>query len=216
MLLNLPWTININRLEHRVISGPAKTFFHNAGWVDQDDREGTRDTISAFSTVPDPDLKLIVRMQKEIELPKLDSRIEIFVGNLPDEKDLYRVGEVAIQPSKMEGLGFMVLEPVCVGIPVITTNYGPMNEFVCQPELRVATRWFKRKAYATNWVKQAHLRLPRISDISRKIFWCSQNELHSVSVANRQWAEQTFSCDNLSEQWRATLNAFCQGELKHA
>ena len=50
-------------------------------------------------------------------------------GNLKDPADLYKEGDAAIQPSRMEGLGFMVLEPVCCGMPVITTD--ATHERIC-------------------------------------------------------------------------------------
>ena len=43
----------------------------------------------------------------------------------------------------------MVIEPVASGIPVIATNYPPMNEFVRQPEMLTKLQWFKRKAMRT-------------------------------------------------------------------
>ncbi|MDX1953697.1 MAG: glycosyltransferase [Verrucomicrobiota bacterium] len=204
----LPWALDLEKLPKRSIAGPARHFVHNAGLVDADDRKGTRDTIKAFAKVKRTDLRLTVRMQKEAELPKHDERVQIEIGNQESLADLYSVGDAAIQPSKMEGLGFMVLEPVCSGIPVITTNYPPMNEWVQQPELRCNLRWFKRKAFATQWVKHAHLRLPSIDDLARRIEWCADNDLRGISQGNRFWAERIFSRDSLLNHWRSVIKEF--------
>jgi glycosyltransferase involved in cell wall biosynthesis len=203
----VPWTLDLSRFPARTISGPARLFIHNAGLVDRDDRKGTRDTIRAFSKVKRDDLRLIVRMQKEVPLPKVDSRIEVQVGNLERPEELYETGDVAIQPSKMEGIGFMVIEPLCVGLPVITTDYPPMNEFVRQPEMLTKLKWFKRKAYANNWVKHSHLRLARISDLARKIQWCAENDLASISVENRCFAETLFDPAELRRNWAECLES---------
>ena len=212
----LPWAIDTSGLPVRKIKGPARTFFHNAGLVDRDDRKGTRDTILAFKRVKRSDIRLIVRMQKEVPLPPLDERIEIRVGNLAHPADLYREGDVAIQPSKMEGIGFMVLEPVCCGIPVLTIDYPPMNEFVQQPEMRACKRWFKRRAFATSWIPHAHLRLPSINDLSRKIEWCASNDMTRVSEENLAWSRSTFSKERLFEVWTQQLNTLVKSKASKA
>lgn len=203
----VPWSLDLQRFPARTVNGPARLFIHNAGLVDHDDRKGTRDAISAFKRVRRDDIRLVVRMQKEAPMPAPDCRIEVCVGNLPKPEDLYAAGDVAIQPSKMEGIGFMVIEPVCSGIPVITINYPPMNEFVRQPEMLTKLKWFKRRAYANNWVKHSHLRLARITDLARKIEWCASNDLAPIGMANRRFAETTFDPGNLRQQWAEALSA---------
>jgi glycosyltransferase involved in cell wall biosynthesis len=200
-----PWPLNLASYPKRTISGPAKTFFHNAGIVDKNDRKGTGEAIQAFCRVKRDDLRMIVRMQKEAELPAHDSRVEVRVGNLVDHADLYRAGEVAVQPSKMEGNGFMVLEPMVCGIPTVTTNYPPMNEYVVEPEMLAGLRWFKRKAFPTQWVKHAHLRLPRVGDLAQRIEWCAENDLNAISERNRRWAEEMFEPRRVREIWATTI-----------
>jgi glycosyltransferase involved in cell wall biosynthesis len=200
-------TVDLSKFPARHISGCARSFVHNAGLVNPDDRKGTRDTILAFKKVKRQNISLLVRMQKEAPLPELDGRIMVSVGNLDDPKELYGSGDVAIQPSKMEGVGFMVLEPLCSGIPVITLDYPPMNESIRIRELLVRKRWFKRKAFPTHWIKHAHLRLPDLNDLARKIEWCVDNDLTAISEANRKFAETTFSPDKLKKEW---LNALAQ------
>jgi glycosyltransferase involved in cell wall biosynthesis len=201
----LPWPLDLEKLPRRDVSGPARIFVHNAGIVDLDDRKGTRDTIRAFMRVKRDDIRLIVRMQKSESMPPMDGRIEVKVGNCPDVRDLYETGDVCIQPSKMEGLGFMVLEPVACGLPVVTTNYPPMNEMVRQPAMRCALRWFKRRAHATRWTSHAHLRLPRERDLTAKIAWCANHDLGPVSRENRAWSETHFEKTALLKIWSQAL-----------
>jgi glycosyltransferase involved in cell wall biosynthesis len=203
----IPWTLDLGRFPPRAIKGPARLFIHNAGLVDRDDRKGTRDAIRAFMQVKRDDVRLIVRMQEEAPLPRVDSRVEIRVGDIPNPADLYGVGDVAIQPSKMEGIGFMVIEPVCSGIPVITLNYPPMNEFVRQPEMLTKLRWFRRRAHANNWVKHSHLRLPRIYDLARRIRWCAETDMAPIGAENRRFAEGTFDPSQLRRTWAQCLGA---------
>ncbi|MBX9772503.1 MAG: glycosyltransferase [Candidatus Obscuribacterales bacterium] len=209
-LVYIPIAIDIGRFPGRLVEGKARLFVHNAGLVDQQDRKGTRDTILAFKKVKREDIRLFVRMQKETDLPSLDSRIEIQVGNLTDPAELYATGDVAVQPSKMEGNGFMVLEPLVTGMPVITTDYPPMNEYVTTKELLVRKKWFKRRAFPTQWVKHAHLRLPDINDLAAKINWCADNDLTRISQENRTSSELIFSRDSLRGQWYAALEGLCK------
>ena len=203
--VNLPWPIDLSKLPNRQVSGPARHFVHNAGLVDRDDRKGTRDTIQAFSCLSRKDIRLTVRLQKEVPLPPIDERVEIVVGNLQSVADLYATGDICVQPSKMEGIGFMVLEPACAGIPVITTDYPPMSEYIQQPALRCRAHWRKRKAYASQWIRHAHLKLPSIRDLSRRMDWAASSDLSAISAANRLWAEATFNPEALRAAWAEAL-----------
>jgi len=201
----LTWPLDLAKFPKRRVTGPARHFIHNAGLVDADDRKGTRDTIKAFCRMKRSDVRLTVRMQKLVPLPPLDDRVEILSGNLQSVADLYLTGDICVQPSKMEGIGFMVLEPVCSGLPVITTNYPPMNEYVRQADLRCRTKWFKRKAFATHWISHAHLKLPSIRDLTRRMEWAAETDMSTISTYNRQWAEATFDPHFLRESWSECL-----------
>lgn len=209
----LPIILDIGRFSARSISGPARLFIHNAGLVDANDRKGTGDTIRAFRLVKRQDIELSIRMQKPADLPDLDHRMKLEIGNLDDPGALWRTGDVAIQPSKMEGIGLMVLEPVLSGMPVLTLDYPPMSEFVRQDEMRVRKRWFNRKAFPTAWVKHAHLRLPDINDLARKIEWCTEHDMSQFSVDNRRWAESVFDGARLKDGYSAVLQALLDNQL---
>lgn len=206
----LPWPIDLAKLPKRQVTGPARHFIHNAGLVDHDDRKGTRETIQAFCRLKRSDIRLTVRLQQSVPLPPVDERVEIVVTNLASVADLYATGDICVQPSKMEGIGFMVLEPVCSGFPVITTDYPPMSDYIQQPQLRCRTRWRQRKAYASHWIRHAHLRLPSIRDLSRRMEWAASTELSPISTANRLWAETTFNPHSLRAAWTKALLTNCR------
>ena len=202
----LAWPLDLGKLPFRQIRGPARHFIHNAGLIDQDDRKSTRDTIKAFTRLKRKDIRLTVRLQKDSALPPLDDRVEVIISNCIKPADLYAVGDISVQPSKMEGIGFMVLEPACAGMPVITTDYPPMNEFIQQSALRCRTHWRKRKAFPTSWVPHAHLKVPSLADITRKMDWATSNDLEYVSIENRFWAERTFDPFLLRRSWEIVLS----------
>ncbi len=209
----IPATINLSRFPARCIEGPARLFVHNAGVVNPDDRKGTRETILAFKKVKLKDIRLRVHLQKEAPLPDLDERIELRIGNLANPADLYAEGDVAVQPSKLEGIGYALVEAVCSGMPVITTDYPPMNEYAQQKEMLVRPRWFKRRAFPSQWHKWAHLRLPDINDLARKIQWCAGNDMGPISKANLELRELLFSPAKLRRGWQELVEAMESGRL---
>lgn len=203
--VRLPWCLDLEKLPVRRVDGPARVFVHNAGLVDGQDRKGTRDTIRAFMRVRRRDIRLIVRMQRPAELPAHDERVEVRVGNLAEPGLLYEEGDVAVQPSKMEGVGFMVMEPAACGMPTVTLDYPPMNETVRQREMLVRKLPLKRKAIPTVWVRHAHLRLPSVRDLARKIEWCAENDLGWISRENRRFAEETYNREAVRRVWAEAL-----------
>jgi glycosyltransferase involved in cell wall biosynthesis len=210
----IPYGLDLSRYQSRAVTGPARLFVHNAGIVESDDRKGTGDTIRAFKKTRRDDIRLLVRVQNEAKLPKPDSRIEIQIGALADPADLYKIGDCAIQPSRMEGVGFMVLEALASGFPVVTTDYPPMNEYVRNPEMLVKTGWLKRKAFPTQWVKHAHLVLPDIADLARKIEWCATHDLSKASQENRAWSEARYSKKLQLMLWSGLVEALESGQLE--
>ena len=202
-----PWPLDLKTLPFREITGTAKIFVHNAGLIDHDDRKGTSCVVKAFSQVKNPDIRLILRLQKESPFGITDSRIDLKIGNLEDPADLYKDGDVAIQPSRMEGLGFMVLEPVCCGMPVITTNAPPMNEYVRQPEMLARKRVFKMKsfAYKAASIKHAFLTSSNVSSLAKRIDWCCRNDLTEISRQNRHWALSQHEQNRVRPSWENAL-----------
>ena len=208
--IHVTWPLDLEQLPERKVDGQARTFIHNAGLVDHDDRKGTSCVIKAFSKVRNPDLRLILRLQREFPLTVDDPRIDLRIGNLEDPSELYKDGDTAIQPSRMEGLGFMVLEPVCCGMPVITTDAAPMNEYVRQPQMRASTQLIKKKSFA--WraaaIKHAYLTPPSISSLARAIDWCSRNDLSSISKENLSLRKTIYCANLVKREWRQVLTSF--------
>ena len=209
----LPWPINLELLPARSIRGPARTFVHNAGLYEPDDRKSTRETIAAFQKVKGTELRLIVRVQNGLDFPINDSRIEVRQGNLVEHQELYSEGDVIIQASKAEGLGFGILEAIASGIPVITTNYPPMNESALERSLLVTPRFGKYPCHQSSYIPHAHFKLPRLGNLVKRIEWCAHHDLQAVSRANRAWAEKQFHRETLAHRWESVLFN-CPANLK--
>jgi glycosyltransferase involved in cell wall biosynthesis len=74
-----------------------------------------------------PSLSFVVYSQAtaHLDLPK---NIEWRTGPARNA-DLYHDGDVCVQPSRFEGLGLPLLECQAAGLPLITTDAPPMNEY---------------------------------------------------------------------------------------
>lgn len=203
----LAWPVDVINLPERIVSGPAKTYVHNAGTFGGDDRKATFLTLEAFHKVKNQSISLIVRSQNPLPDRVEDARIRYFVGNLSDYRDLYREGEVFVQPSKAEGIGFSILEPMACGLPVLTTNYPPMNEYLRDSRMLVSTHWGKKPPQQKTYVQQAHLKIPRVDSLARRIEWCAKNDLAPFSRRNRKWALQNFDPSRLRTEWIDALRS---------
>lgn len=204
VLLTCP--VELGSLPERLIFGPAKTFVHNAGKPGGDDRKATLLTREAFQRVRTRGVSFIVRSQSPIVPPTNDPRVTSFTGNLSDYRDLYREGEVVVQPSKAEGIGLSILEAMACGLPVLTTKYPPMNEYISHPRMLVATHWGKKPAQQANYIPQAHLKIPRVDALVRRIEWCATHDMAPFSRRNRAWALKTFNRDRLRADWIRALS----------
>lgn len=93
------------------------------------ERKGAALVIAAFKKVfdgrvPDgPAPRLIVHSAKSSEVPN-DDRIELVTGKLTDEEEraLYAMCHVYVQPSRGEGFGLRPLQALAQGMPTIATN----------------------------------------------------------------------------------------------
>jgi glycosyltransferase involved in cell wall biosynthesis len=207
--VRLPWPVDVASLPERRISGPAKIFVHIAGKIGEDDRKGSLLTLEAFHRARNPDISLIVHSQGPLPQPidYHDPRIRYAVGNVPDYLDLYREGDVFIQPSKAEGLGFSILEPIACGLPVLTTNYPPMNESALDRRMLVSTHPGKKPSLQATYIPNAHLKIPRVRDLTKRIEWCATHDMAALSSGNRSWALRVFDPDRLRAEWIKALGS---------
>lgn len=47
---------------------------------------------------------------------------------------LFNLGDIYVYPTRREGVGLTITEAMCTGMPVITTNYPTMNEWITDNE----------------------------------------------------------------------------------
>ena len=130
----LPWPIDIRRLPFLRRETCRKFLFVNGkgGCRETDRSRESWDGRKGAAIVADaarrvPEVPIIVVSQTE-NLPAFPANVDVRVGDLAEASELYREGDVCIQPSRWEGIGLPLLECQASGLPLVTTDAPPMNE----------------------------------------------------------------------------------------
>jgi glycosyltransferase involved in cell wall biosynthesis len=137
----VPWGTDIEMFRPQIDNDrngqdDAVVFFHSANFGGRNCRKGTDRLLEAFQQVTG-NVRLIIHSQAPLtkfgdaaaRIVDRDSRIEFIERTVP-APGLYHLGDVFVYPSRLEGIGLCVPEALACGLPVITTDNAPMNEFV--------------------------------------------------------------------------------------
>jgi 1,2-diacylglycerol 3-alpha-glucosyltransferase len=136
----IPWGTDTNLFKPRPQAATerdaASVFFHSAGYGGTKNRKGTDILLKAFQKVRG-NARLIIHSQVPLgkfgdasaDIVRSDPRIDYIEKTVP-APGLYHLGDAFVYPSRLEGIGLCVPEALACGMPVITTDNAPMNEFV--------------------------------------------------------------------------------------
>lgn len=131
--LYIPWGTDLNLFRPRAKENQGVVFFHSSGM--SPDRKGTDVLIAVFRRIPG-NCQLIIHLQPNRDhyavLKRLagdDPRIRLIEAEV-GAPGLYHLGDVYVYPTLLEGIGLTIAEALASGLPVITTNEAPMNEFI--------------------------------------------------------------------------------------
>ena len=130
----IPWGTDIDLYKpSQELQRNYVTFFHSCGMNPY--RKGTDLLLSAFTKLGNKDARLVIHSQ--VPLPKSmrsiinseDRNITIIEKTIPPP-GLYYLGDIYVYPSRLDGIGLTIAEALASGLPVLTTDNGPMNEFI--------------------------------------------------------------------------------------
>ncbi len=152
----LKWCVDTDlyKIDEKKRNNHEITFFHSVG---MSKRKGTDILVDAFL---DSHLceksKLIIHTQIPIQnvckynvahLKKYNiDVVEKTVG----APGLYSLGDIYVYPTRLDGLGLTIYEAMSSGMPVITTDYPPMNEVITDEVgalIKVADHYCRADAY---------------------------------------------------------------------
>ena len=130
-----PWPIDVRRFRFRQRRRCDRVLFvngtggvqgrHDDGSSSRFHRKGVEVLFEAARLVPH--IPFLVSSQS-LDLPPLPRNVELRPHQL-DNRSLYADGDVCVQPSHWEGLGLQLVECQAAGMPLVTTDAAPMNEY---------------------------------------------------------------------------------------
>lgn len=138
----LPVPIAMDRLDWQK-RGVARHFVHTASHGGMHGRKGTWLLMQAMNYVKREDVQLTIYSWKP--LVASDSRITVEVKNFKNWWQVWRTGDVLVYPQGANGICLPIVEAMCAGLGVITTDIYPFNEYMprellFKPERLIRTR----------------------------------------------------------------------------
>ncbi|MCF6154446.1 MAG: glycosyltransferase [Candidatus Brocadia sp.] len=194
----IQWGVDLNLF--KPIERPVNKrviFFHPAGWGGLHARRGTQFVIDAFQRLNDPNTELLIHTQNGSGIQE-SNNIKIISGTVPREEiiQMYQNSDVAILPSKWEGLGLTFLEAIGCGLPIITVDAPPMTEFVQNNKTGFLCRVAELQSYPGIFVEGVHV---DIDDMAGKMRMMLNTDLRSTMHENVKALAPKFSITNFKE-----------------
>ncbi len=208
----IPWGTDTNLFFPRSYS-PVNlnkvTFFHSCGYSPI--RKGTDFVITAFSRMTQAAC-LVIHSQIDLQamIPTLSATIHKLqnqgtlqlINKTVTAPGLYHLGDVYVGPSRLEGIGLPLIESQACGLPLVTCNNPPMNEFIAEETgsiIDVDRFWSRKDGYY--WPQCA----PKIDDLVDVLdrYALAFSKIEDLKLRTRQYAEKHFNWFNNAK----TLNS---------
>lgn len=195
----LPVPIDTKRLKWKPRK-KAETFISVYGFGGMNDRRSLAEISQAWNMMRSPPRLLILAQKQPPELSGPIPGAELSVENVPEPSNLYDVGDIAVQPSRYEGVGVSLLEAQARGLPVIAVDAAPMNEIVRDllvPVERVESVQIMGKSLPSH--------IPSAKGLAALVESIRGTDILGLSRGAREMVEKEFSWDVLRERWIAAL-----------
>jgi glycosyltransferase involved in cell wall biosynthesis len=148
-----------------------------------------------------PDLPFVAYSQ--VELSGLPPNVELRRA-AADHRRLYDDGDVCVQPSHYEGIGLQLLECQAAGMPLITTDAPPMNEY--QPLDAIPVRgWDIVQVWGDQPIASQMMDAGDLVDVLRR--W-HRADIGQASLRARQFIECEHSWQNFRQVVDSKLVAY--------
>ena len=134
----IPWGTDIEKFKpQKTHKNNVPTFIVSAGWQPKmnKDRRGSLIALNAFNKIKGDCKFLLYTQVEQNKFSKIwkdainnDNRIEVRAGTF--DPFPFTEGDIYLYPSRLDGIGLTLPEAISSGLAAITTDNGPMNEFV--------------------------------------------------------------------------------------
>ena len=212
----IPWGTDVNLF--RPSQGKQNSqlsFFHSAG---MSERKGTELLLDAFiKNGLGEKSKLIVHSQLPIRWATSLNDRQLEANNIQiiqktvSAPGLYELGDVYVYPTRLDGLGLTMYEALACGLPVIATDYPPMNEVIDETVgrlVKVERNYARADAYY--WP----MSVCDPDDLAEKMLWyiedtdrvrAQQKNARERALERHDWTKQydkvctTFECASVRD-----------------
>lgn len=175
----------------------ADTFVTVYGQGGPYDRRSMGAIAAAWKRMGLPPRLLIRARRPPPELPAVPKRAELDLGERADAAALYDRVEVAVLPSRYEGVGLSLLEAQACGCPVITVDAPPMNEVA--PDLLVPVEATHEETIMKGHAVAIHT--VSVKGLAEKVMDVSGTDIEALSRAARDRVETRYSWKALKTSW---------------
>lgn len=187
----LPWPIDTQRFAFRQRT-TCNRFVFSQGTGGRHDRKGGDIVAAAARLAPEAPITVYTQMGQRgmrlhVPLTNWPSHVDVR-GMLQDETRLYDTGDVAVQPSRYEGLGLSLLESQACGLPLVTTDGPPMNEYEPFRVIPSTARKYAVKRETTGYDADPHA----LAETLRSLLGA---DLRHASLSAREFVERERSWD---------------------
>ncbi|MDY6844797.1 MAG: glycosyltransferase, partial [Thermodesulfobacteriota bacterium] len=133
-----------------------------------------------------------------------EGNITILHGTVPREElvQMYQESDVAVLPSKWEGLGLTFLEAISCGLPILTVDAPPMNEFVKNRETGFLCGITERCHYSDIFIEGVHV---DTDDMAEKMHMMMDNTLRREMTEKTKAFASCFTRDQFKENLQNLL-----------
>lgn len=166
------------------------------------DRRSIVQLMEAWRLMGDQAPPLLIRAQKVIKELEggLPTNVSVHFENLLKASDLYADSDVALLPSKYEGVGLSLIEAQACGLPVITTDMEPMRSIA--PDYLVSGDVGKIEIMQHHWVATCTAHPAAIAERVKALV---HQDISEASRTARFRVQEKFSWAVLKDQWISFL-----------
>ncbi len=196
----LPVPVDLNRLrfKERKYGHRFVTVYGQGG---PHDRRSIKEIVEAWRGIAFAPPLTIKAQKKPVEIEgELPRVVGIDLENVATTAELYEEQDVALFPSKFEGVGLSLIEAQACGLPVITTDMEPMRTLA--PDLLIPASPSTVEIMNHHRIPAA---FPSIEALRRAVDGIMGKDIRALSYAARKRVEDKFSWTALKDRWMEFL-----------
>lgn len=198
----IQWGTDVNLFKPEKEKHSKVSFFHSVG---MSPRKGTDVLVDAYINGKlYENAKLIIHTQIPIErvCKHTEKELENYsievIEKTVGAPGLYNLGDVYVYPTRLDGLGLTMYEALACGLPIITTDFPPMNEVgdvTCSKRVKVKDYYCRQDAY------YYPMAICDEESLIESMRWFIENEdqLENMKISARQYAIEHFDISNKSK-----------------